>query len=114
MSGQMNRRAFLRGVVELGAASGLVSSCGPLLRTDQQQRRRASIGILSGGFETEVIDAFRQGLRDYGWIEGDNITIHHRDVGSDLGRLEDQAAALIDVGVDLIVSTGPSSTTAIL
>jgi putative ABC transport system substrate-binding protein len=114
MSGPMNRRKFLRGVVELGAASAFVSSCGPLLAADKQERRAASIGILSGGFETEVIDAFRQGLGDHGWIEGKNINIHHRDVGSDLSRLEDEAAALIAVGVDLIVSTGPSSTTAIL
>lgn len=110
----MNRRVFLRGVVQLGATSAFLSNCGPLLAPSKQQRNAVSIGILSGGFVKEEFDAFLQGLRDNGWVEGENITILHRDVGSDLDRLDAEAAALVALGVGLIVSTGPSSTSAIL
>lgn len=110
----MNRRTFLRRIAQLSVSSAFVSGCGPLLTADKERRNGASIGILSGGFAKEQLDAFRRGLSDHGWVEGENITIHHRDVGSDLDRLDGQAAALVALGVDLIVSNGPSSTSAIL
>jgi putative ABC transport system substrate-binding protein len=66
------------------------------------------IGLLAyPTFETPqaqaLLDAFRQGLREYGYVEGKNIVIEYR---SALGKSEDLprlAHELVAVGVDVIV-----------
>jgi hypothetical protein len=62
------------------------------------------IGYLVAGF-AGINEAFRQGLRDLGYIEGQNITIEYRHADSQLDRLTDLAAELIHLPVDVIVVT---------
>ena len=57
-------------------------------------------------------DAFRQGLRDLGWIEGQNIVIEYRYAEGKNERLADLAADLVRLKVDLIVTTGGTATNA--
>ena len=52
-------------------------------------------------------EAFRQGLRDLGYIEGQNIVIEHRNVEFKLDRLPDLASELVRFKVDLIVALEP-------
>jgi putative ABC transport system substrate-binding protein len=47
-------------------------------------------------------EAFRQGLRDLGWIEGENLAIDYRWADQKLGRLSDLATELVRYPVDLI------------
>ena len=53
------------------------------------------------------IEAFRQGLRELGYVEGKNIVIEIRSAEGKLDRLPELAAELARVKVDVIVTTGP-------
>jgi putative ABC transport system substrate-binding protein len=67
----------------------------------------ARIGFL-GTAAKERIDAFRHGLRDLGWVEGQNITIEYRsDPQQD--RLPSLAAELVRLKVDVIVTPGAAA-----
>jgi putative ABC transport system substrate-binding protein len=47
-------------------------------------------------------EAFHQGLREAGYIEGQNLVIEYRRAEDDIGRLPGQAAELVALSVDLI------------
>jgi putative ABC transport system substrate-binding protein len=58
------------------------------------------------------IGAFRQGLRDLGYVEGKNILIEYRSAEGKPDQLAGLAAELVHLNVDLIVSSGPTATPA--
>ena len=58
------------------------------------------------------IEAFRQGLRELGYIEGKNIIIEWRSAEGKLDRLPALATELVRLKVDVIVTTGPTATRA--
>ena len=58
------------------------------------------------------IEAFRQGLRELGYVEGKNIVIEWRYAEGKLDRLPALAAELVRLKVDVIVTTGPTVTRA--
>ena len=63
----------------------------------QPARRVPRIGYLAGVSVTTDgtrLDAFRQGLRELGYVEGQNIQIDYRHESADLRRLPDLAAEL--------------------
>jgi putative tryptophan/tyrosine transport system substrate-binding protein len=53
-----------------------------------------------------MFDAFRQGLRDLGYIEGRNIILEFRFAGGDLSSGPQLAAELVKLPVDVIVAAG--------
>jgi putative ABC transport system substrate-binding protein len=53
-----------------------------------------------------LVDAFRQGLAEEGYVEGRNVTIEYRWAEGQYDRLEGQAAELVRRGVSLIAATG--------
>jgi putative ABC transport system substrate-binding protein len=56
------------------------------------------------------VDAFRQGLRELGYIEGQNVTIEYRFASGQIGRLPELATELARLKVDVIVTpTTPAS-----
>jgi putative tryptophan/tyrosine transport system substrate-binding protein len=55
-------------------------------------------------------DAFRQGLHDLGYVEGQNIAIDYRWAAWQLDRVAALVAELIHLNVDVIVSTGGNAT----
>jgi len=57
-------------------------------------------------------EAFRQGLRELGYVEGKNISIEYRFAEGKLDRLPALAAELVRLKVDLIVTSGPPVTRA--
>jgi putative tryptophan/tyrosine transport system substrate-binding protein len=58
------------------------------------------------------MEAFRQGLRELGYVEGKNIVIDWRSADGKLERLPALAAELVRLKVDIIVTTGPTPTRA--
>jgi putative ABC transport system substrate-binding protein len=75
----------------------------------QQPKKVFRIGWLSVSTEAALpirYEAFRQGLRDLGYIEGQNIVIERRDAKGILQHLPDAAAELVRLKVDVIVTTG--------
>ena len=68
------------------------------------------IGYLGGSSaptSARFVDAFRQGLRELGWVEGQNVIINYRFADGRLDRLPELAAELVRLKVDVIVA-GPS------
>jgi putative tryptophan/tyrosine transport system substrate-binding protein len=78
----------------------------------QQPKKIPRIGVLSPGFlgPSPSRDAFRQGLRELGYVEGQNIIIEYQYAEGKMDRLLDLAAELVRLKVDVIVT---SSTLAI-
>ena len=71
------------------------------------------IGFLSAASAAAVsarTEAFRQGLRELGYVEGKNITIDWRYAEGKLAHLRELAAELVRLKVDVIVSAGPEPT----
>jgi len=98
----MNRRRFLRTVsVSLLAV--------PVAAEAQQAAKIARMGYL--GFNRAAGDprqreAFLQGLRDLGYVEGRNLVIEWRDADGKPERLPALAAELVGLNVDVIVTEG--------
>jgi putative ABC transport system substrate-binding protein len=59
------------------------------------------------------IEAFREGLRELGYVEGKNIVIEWRSAEGKLDRLPALAAELVALKVDIIVSASPTTTRSI-
>ena len=79
----------------------------------QQPKKVPRIGLLSTGFSSSIaarIEAFRQGLRELGYVEGKNIFIEHRSAEGKADRARELVAELMRLKVDVIVTTGPTST----
>jgi putative tryptophan/tyrosine transport system substrate-binding protein len=81
----------------------------------QQPGKVPRIGYLSGSPPSAIaqwIEAFRQGLRELGYMEGKNIIIEWRSGEGKRDRLPALAAELVRLKVDLIVTGGPLVTRA--
>ena len=104
----IDRRTFLAG-------TGAVLLAAPLAADAQQAGKVPRIGFLSATSPSDrppLLDAFRQGLRELGWVEGQNIVIDYRYAEDRVDRLPDLAAELVRLKVDLIVSAGTQGVTA--
>jgi ABC-type uncharacterized transport system substrate-binding protein len=93
-----------------------VSLLAALLAADAQQAgkvpRIGFLGVSSPSDRPLLLDAFRQRLRELGWVEGQNIVIDYRYAEDRVDRLPDLAAELVRLKVDLIVSLGTQGVTA--
>jgi putative ABC transport system substrate-binding protein len=81
----------------------------------QQPAGIPRIGILitpSGSVFPARVEAFRQRLRQLGYVEGKNILIEYRYAEGKSERLPDLAAELVRLKVDIIVTIGPGPTLA--
>lgn len=79
----------------------------------QQPAKIPHIGYLSGNSlsaNAARIEAFRQGLRELGYIEGKNIIVEWRSAEGKNERTPALAAELVGLKVEVIVSSGPIST----
>src|ERR1044071_2365323 len=79
----------------------------------QQFVKLPRIGFLSGNSFSDNkvrIEAFRQGLRELGYVEGKNILIEWRSAEGKFDRLPALATELVSLKVDVIVSYGPTPT----
>jgi len=81
----------------------------------QQPKKVPRIGYLGTNFPTTNLaryEAFRQGLRELGYVEGKNIVIEWRFAEGKFDRLPALAAELVRLKVDIIVTAGPPATRA--
>jgi putative tryptophan/tyrosine transport system substrate-binding protein len=72
----------------------------------QQSKKVYRIGVLSPGSPgpSPLLDAFRQGLRQLGYVEGQNIAIEYRFAEAKPEALPDLAAELVHLRVDVILT----------
>ena len=91
-------------------ALGASALAAPLATLAQQQQRVPRIGFLSGRSNPTPAtpdpnaDAFRQGLRDLGYVEGKNILVEYRYAEAKADRSASLVAELLQLKVDVLVS----------
>jgi putative ABC transport system substrate-binding protein len=106
MTQTSTRRRFLRAGAAV-AGLGLLAGCSAIPSVVQSRPKIRRIGNLAEIAEPPSgthsgIEALRQGLRELGWIEGQNYAIEFRWAAGNRERLPELAAELIRLGVDLI------------
>ena len=103
----MNRRTFLQGIT-LGTLSA------PLAAEAQQPVSPRRVGVLLAllGPDSKEAQAFRQGLRDAGYVEGRDVIIEWRSAEGDYTRLPQLATELVERKVDVIVADTTQATQA--
>ena len=100
---------FIAGRVALLAVAALMV---PLAGEAQQPASLPRIGFLAPSSPEDsrvalYLQAFRQGLRELGYVEGRSIAIEFRWAGAEYDRLPGLAAELVRLQVNLIVAGGP-------
>jgi putative ABC transport system substrate-binding protein len=106
----IQRRAFVNAL-----ALGILAA--PLTVEAQQAGKVWRIGMLwfTSSLEAPAarmrFDAFQQGLREQGYIEGRNVTFEHRYAGGKFELFSDLAAELVRLKVDVIVTPGNTPAT---
>jgi putative tryptophan/tyrosine transport system substrate-binding protein len=104
----MDRRRFL-----LTSLAGALSV--PLAAEGQQAGKVYRIGVLDTlpvARNAPNLDAFRQGLRELGYVEGQNFMIEYRSPGSRATEFPDLANELVRLKVDLILTRSTAAVTA--
>src|SRR5262245_62129056 len=93
----MDRRTFL-------GMMGVAILAGPLVAEAPQAGKVPRVGVLlPGSREPEYerrLDLFRQGLRDGGYVEGQNVVVDYRWAETKPDRIPDLVAELIGLKVD--------------
>jgi putative ABC transport system substrate-binding protein len=103
----MDRRTFIG-----GAASGLFA--WPLAASAQQPAKVAVVGVLYPGSSAgPILDNARQGLRDFGYVDGKNIAFEVRFAGGKPETLLGLAADLVRRKVDVLLAIGPAALRAV-
>src|SRR5437868_15139934 len=102
MSNRMGRRELLLLAGAMAAAP----------RLSAQQKAMPVIGFLgstSPGPNAANVAAFREGLSEIGYVEGQNLAIEYRLAEGDYDRLPALAADLVGRGVNVIIAMGVPS-----
>ena len=103
-----------KGVFWLALSALLLALCLPAQA--QRPKKVPTIGYLTSGSPSSSRanrDAFRQGLRDLGYIEGQNISIEYRYAEGKEHRLPELAADLVQLKVDVILVGGSQAISAV-
>src|SRR5215470_3090479 len=96
--------------IGLAVVLAVALTLAPLVAEAQQARNIPRIGMLSNGTpspNSPTLEAFRRGLRELGYIEGQNILLEPRYARGREERFADLAAELVRLKVDVIVASGP-------
>jgi putative tryptophan/tyrosine transport system substrate-binding protein len=99
----MDRRAFIA-TLGLGFLSSSLGAEGqPAVKAP------ARLGYIVNADQTTAapfVEAFRQGLRDLGWVEGQNVSIQYRWAEGNVDRLPVFAAELVRLKMDVFIASG--------
>jgi putative ABC transport system substrate-binding protein len=101
---RLSRRGFVVGA----ACAGLLAGCGRW-PGQASPAKLARVGLLlpytaDSAPSLELIEPFRAGLHDWGYVDGQNILLEYRYAGGQNERLPALATELIQVPVDVIVA----------
>jgi putative ABC transport system substrate-binding protein len=107
----MRRREFI-------ALLGSVTAASPLAALAQQPNAIRRLGVLLNLSENDVeaqrlLEAFREGLAQLGWIDGRNLRIDYRWAGGDVGRIRTFAKELVELSPDIMVGYATPSVAAL-
>jgi len=108
----MSIPSMIKGLV---AVAALLLVAAPLAVDAQLAAKMPRIGLLSLNSQESsrsTVDAFRKGLRERGWVDGQNIVIEVRYADGMIDRLPAFVAELIRLKVDIIVTTSSATTEA--
>jgi ABC-type uncharacterized transport system substrate-binding protein len=87
--------------------------CGPVVEAQQPGGKIPRIGYVSAGGDPDnpgsLVEAFRQGLRDLGYIEEKNISVEFRYAAGKADRVLSLVAELVQLKVDVLVVTSLTS-----
>ena len=89
-----------------GLTLALALLAAPLFAEAQPAGKIARLGVLLFGATDPNLDAFRQGLRELGHIEGRNLIIEYRTAEGNAERLPELAVELVRLKPDLIFASG--------
>src|SRR5215472_4776699 len=101
MGCRMRRRSVIAGLATL-----LVAPEHPAAQQPSGKIPRVGILTLGNNEKTRSIDAFREGLRDHGYVEGRNIILEFRFAGGDHAQGRRLAEELVAEPVDVMVTEG--------
>jgi ABC-type uncharacterized transport system substrate-binding protein len=71
----------------------------------QQPPKVYRVGFLTAASVPDLLEAFRQGLRELGWTEGQNLVVEYLSADSKLEKVPGLAAELVRTKVDVVVAT---------
>jgi putative ABC transport system substrate-binding protein len=80
-----------------------ILASAPLVEA-QQPKKVPTIGILTLASDDPLVKVLREGLREMGYVEGQNVLFEHRFVEGKVDRLPDLAAELVRLKVEVIVA----------
>ena len=102
---------IVRAALAVGVAVAILVA--PFAAKAQETGKAARIGMLRQGSPPDPnVEAFKQGLREVGYVEGRNISIEYRWAEGKGERLLGLAADLVRLKVDVIVATGDAAVAA--
>src|SRR5438045_4289634 len=106
ITGRWSRRQLVQGAGVAGLA--LLAGCGrlPGQAPPAKVHRIGYLSPQSLAVTGPRIEAFQQGLRELGWIEGQNFTLERRLADGEAERLPDLAAELVRLQPDVLVTNG--------
>lgn len=93
--------------IRLAAIVAILLLAAPLTPAAQPAGKMHRIGYLAPGGPSPLVDAFRQRLRELGYVEGQNLSIEYRHSGGQFERLAPLARELAGLGVDVLVAWSP-------
>jgi putative ABC transport system substrate-binding protein len=96
----MNKMLFAAMIIFTVVSLGVVNA--------QQTAKISRIGVLAD-FSSPQLDALRQGLRDLGYIEGQNLLIEYRYAEGRYERIPELVAELLGLKIDVILTSGPTT-----
>jgi putative ABC transport system substrate-binding protein len=91
---------------EVLALFGGAAAAWPLAGRAQEPNSIPRVGLLLPPPRNSDVDEFVAGMRDLGWMDGENMHIEYRDAGGDDGRLAALATELVALDVDVIAAAG--------
>ena len=104
-----NRKSKIQNLKWAGFLAIVVLLVGCVGMAEAQQPKKVPrIGFISGPGDPKtpgpLVEAFRQGLRDLGYIEGKNIQVEYRYAEGNLKRIPGLVAELVELKVDVLVT----------
>ncbi len=99
----MNKRRKL--VIALGAGV-LTAARGTYAQQAGKMPQIGYVGNSTPALESALVEGFRQGLRERGFIEGKNVVVHYRWAEGNIDALPVIVAELIALKVDVLVTAG--------